>query len=145
MKTKYLLTVLIFITGGVLAALVSPQLRTGPHGGTVKQAESYRIEMKSIYPDFYAYLLNKNLDPISNKNASCEARFFLSDNTTVDIPLQRFGEDAFKAKLTAMDYNSCRITFHLEKNSISAKFENESAIAGDKKVENNKWENEFPF
>jgi len=133
MKTKYLLSVLIFIAGGVLASLVSPQIKSGPHGGTVKQAESYRIEMKNIYPDFYAYLLNKSLESISNKNATCEARFFLNDNTTIDIPLQRFGEDAFKAKLTSMDYNSCRITFHLGKNSISAKFENESAIAEHKK------------
>jgi hypothetical protein len=138
MKTKYLFSVLIFVGGGVLASLVSPQIRIGPHGGTVKQAENYRIEMKTIYPDFYAYLLNKNLETISNKNATCEARFLLNDNTTVDIPLQRFGEDAFKAKLTTMDYNSCYITLHMGRNSISAKFENESAIAGDKQPENNK-------
>ncbi len=129
MKTKYAFSLLIFMSGWVLTSLVSPQVKTGPHGGSIRQAENYLIEMKSVYPDFYVYLLKKDFESIGNKNITCDARFYMDDKTTMDVGLQRFGEEAFKAQLAAMNYNSCRITFHMGRNSISAEFDNENAIA----------------
>jgi hypothetical protein len=137
MKTKYLFSVLIFIAGWILTSWISPQVKTGPHGGSVRQAENYLIEMKSVYPDFYAYLLNKNSESIGNKNVTCDARFYLNDNTTMDIELHRFGEEGFKAQLAVTNYNSCRITFHRGRNSFSAKFDNENAIVKEKEPDKN--------
>lgn len=132
MKTKYLYSVLLLLAGWILTSLISPQVKTGPHGGSVRPAETYLIEMKTEYPDFYAYLLRKNLESIGNKYTTCDARFYMDDNTTMDISLQRFGEEGFKAKLAAINYISCRITFHMGRNSFSAKFDNENAIVQQK-------------
>lgn len=129
MKTKTSLSVALIL--GLAAIIISmntfPQ-NQGPHGGRVQKAENFNIESKSSYPFFYAYLLNDQNKPISNKDIACEIKFFLTDSTILDFPLKPFGEDGFRIESTIRDYNSYRINFHAFGRNISSKFENENAI-----------------
>ncbi len=130
MKTKIILLALLF--SGITFVFISMnifQITTGPHGGNIKQVDDFNIEMKIPHPDFYAYLLNKQCKPINNKGVSGEIRFFFPDSTSLDIPLQPYEEDGFRMESSVLDYYSYRVTFHAFGKFISAKFENENAIA----------------
>ena len=127
MKTKLIFLALLLIFIFVLLGFVHYQPSIGPHGGTVKQTENYNIEMKNPYGNFYAYLLDKKLKSISNKGISCEVKFFLADNTNIDIVLKPQGDDSFFTE-TTVQYQSCRITFNLFGKMVSAKFENETPM-----------------
>ncbi|MBI4944969.1 MAG: hypothetical protein HY840_01055 [Bacteroidetes bacterium] len=127
MKQKIIFpTLLIVITLGLIGFRLY-QSSLGPHGGTVKHAGNYNIEMKNPYGNFYAYLLDKKLKPISNKGVSCEVKFFFSDNTNTDAVLKPQGDDAFFAE-TMFQYQSCRITFNVFGNVVSAQFSNETPM-----------------
>lgn len=104
------------------------QIPLGPHKGTVKQAENFKIEKLHSHDVFYAFLLDNKSKPISNAGITAEARFYFSDQSTADIPLKPFGEDGFTAGVYTLGYYSCRITFHVHGKSISAIFDNENAI-----------------
>ena len=100
---------------------------TGPHGGTLKKAGNYFIEMKTVEKFFYAYLLDKKLKSIDNKNVSGEVKFFMSDSTNFNVSLKRNTDDAFTCENLARS-NSCKITFLVFGNSVSAKFENSALL-----------------
>lgn len=137
MKTKLLFSVMI-LAGAILVYSFSAQQATpGPHGGRLKQAENYNIEMKMVHPNLYTYLLDQKLQSISNKGVSCGAKLFFYDNTSVDVPLKPLGEDGFIMESGVTDFHSCRITFNLYGKTISTRFENESAIV-QKKITNKK-------
>ena len=130
MRTKIILFILLF--SGITFAFISMntfQISTGPHGGNIQQAGNFNIEMKVSHPDFYAYLLNKQCRPISNKGVSGEIRFFFRDSTSLDIPLKPYEEDGFRMESSVSDYYSYRVTFHAFGKFISAKFDNENVIA----------------
>ena len=100
----------------------------GPHGGIIKKAEDYHIEIKNS-PDtlFFAYLLNKKLNPISNKGISGDARFFFPDSTVFNVRLEPIAEDAFKAS-TISGFYACKVNFNVFGKSVSAVFEKQQQI-----------------
>ena len=128
MKTKIVLIGLLVVIMVTLNSLRIFQPIVGPHGGIVKQAGAYSIEMKENYPDFYAYLFVNNFKPVSNKGITCQARFILPDNTNIDVLLKPFGEDGFTAESGAFKFYSCRIYFNVFGKTVSAQFENENPI-----------------
>ncbi len=100
----------------------------GPHGGVVKDAGRYKIEMKSMPTHFSTYLLDHTTQPISNKGLTCKAKFIFADSTMVDADLIPFGADGFEAKSLVGYFQSCRITFMAKGEAISAVFENEGVM-----------------
>ena len=128
MKTKIIIVVVIvLVAGGLLVSLNLFQSPNGPHGGVVKPAGNYQIEMKNPYGNLYAYLLDVESKPIRNRRVTCNVRYYFPDNTTTDVDLKPFGDDGFTAETTIKFY-SCKITFNLQGKSVSAKFENENPI-----------------
>lgn len=115
--------------------LVSLKPATGPHNGIVKPAGGYNIEMKNTYDYFFAYLLDKNQEPISNKGIQCEVRFILADTTSTILSLKPFEEDGFSAATQSIKFSSCRIYFKVKGKLISAQFENQNLIV-EKKEKN---------
>jgi len=115
-----------------LLLLNKPQVPIGPHGGKVKKAENFNIEKIQSPENLYAFLLDTNYKPISNKGVIGEVRFYYLDETTSDIPLLPFETEGFVVKMQENQYHSCRITFIISGKSISAKFENESLIVSKK-------------
>jgi hypothetical protein len=100
----------------------------GPHGGIVKKADNYFIEMTNPGKFFFAYLLDKNSKTISNKGISGDVKFFLPDSSIFDVQLKPSADDAFTGE-GIPGYSSCKITFNIFGRSISAKFENTLLIA----------------
>ena len=128
MKTKFIIIVLIIIAALVLLVSQNPfRSSTGPHGGIVKPAGNYQIEVNNPYGNLYAYLLDIESKPIKNKKITCSVRYYFPDDTTTDMDLKPFGDDGFMTETTIKFY-SCKITFNLQGKSVSAKFENESQI-----------------
>jgi hypothetical protein len=100
----------------------------GPHGGKVKEAGEYNIEMKNVYPNMYTVLLDKDYKPINNKGILCEIHFILPDNTKLNSQLKPFEEDGFTMELGGLNFSTCRVFFNVNGKSISAGFENENLI-----------------
>lgn len=100
----------------------------GPHGGRVEKAETHNIEVKTDYNHFYAFLLTTTNEPISNKNITCDIRYYLLDGSNLDMPLKPFGDDAFSIDYLAHNYNSFKITFQVDGKPVSAKFENDNVL-----------------
>lgn len=127
MRTK-IMYALFLLTILTLLSLVAPT-SVGPHGGIVKKAEGFYIEMENN-PDttFFAYLLNKKLKTISNKGISGEVKFFFPDSTALNVELKPAPGNAFTAK-PVPGFNSCKITFLVFGKSVSAPFEKESQTA----------------
>lgn len=105
----------------------------GPHGGVVKDAGRYKIEMKSLPGHFSSYLLDQHTQPMSNKGLTCRVKFIFADSTMVDADLVPFGSDGFEAKSQIGQFQSCRITFMARGENISAVFENEGVLVKDDK------------
>lgn len=127
MKTK-IMYVLSLITITTLLSMDRPTSE-GPHGGTVKNADGYSIEMKNN-PDtsFVAYLLTEKLKTIPNKGISGEVKFFFTDSTAMDVQLKPAAENSFTARITPGFY-ACKITFHVAGKDVSASFEKQNQIA----------------
>lgn len=103
-------------------------LDTGPHGGIVKPAQQYNIEVKTAYPSIYAYLLDDKKNPISNKKIECTISFLMPDNTNFDVQPKPYLEDGFVVESGSTVYHSCRVTFNVQGKSVSALFENQNVI-----------------
>lgn len=104
------------------------QPTSGPHGGKVKPAGEYHIEMKNVYPNIYTFLLDKKNKPIKNKGILCEINFILPNHTVINSQLKPFREDGFTMELGELNFSSCRVFFNVYGKSISAGFENENPI-----------------
>lgn len=130
MKTK---RILIWTLSTLL--LVSLKPATGPHNGIVKPAGEYNIEMKNTYDYFFAYLLDKNQEPIPNKGMQCEVKFIHPDTTSTTIPLKPFEEDGFSSAIHSIKFSSCRVYFRVKGKLISAQFDNQNLIVQKKENE----------
>lgn len=113
------------ITLGGIAMVRSKQ--TNPHGGVIKAADGYFIEMKNAGKNFQVYLLNKKLEPLGTKNIIGEVRFFFPDSTDIDINLKPYGENAFMC-MAPPGYYACKVSFNIMGKSISAKFQAQNMI-----------------
>lgn len=105
---------------------------TGPHGGRIKRVDRFIIEMKSVPTDnvIYAYLLDKSMLAVQNRNVQCNARLYYADSTVFDLRMVPYGIDGFVGETAAGNYNTCVITFRTEGQSVSATFENNRLLAG---------------
>lgn len=129
MNAKLILLGLLLSGIVILFSVNRYQETTGPHGGELKSAENFLIELKEAFPDLHCYLLDQKLLPVSNKGVLCEIRFFMPDETTVDINLKPFLNDGFILESNTIVYTSCRVTFNISGKSVSAKFDKENLIA----------------
>ena len=111
-----------------LASLGVYTALNGPHGGVVKPAGKYNIEMKSLATHFRAYLLDEHTHPLSNKGITCKVKFMFADSTLVDADLTPFGGDGFESTSIVGNFQSARITFNVRNESVSAVFANESVF-----------------
>lgn len=133
MKTKIIVVAVLLLV--IITAFISMdkfQVTTGPHGGRLQQAKEFNIEVNTSHSEFYAYLLDKQYKPISNKGVSCEIRFLLPDSTNLDVTLMRYKEDGFRIESSVSGYHSYRVIFHAFGENISAKFENKIVLVREK-------------
>ena len=129
MKTKIIVfAVLLIVISTAFISMDKFQVATGPHGGRLQQAEKFSIETNTYNSEFYAYLLDKQYKPISNKGVTCKIRFLFPDTTNLDFTLMPYQEDGFRIESSITGYHSYRLTFNAFGESISAKFENQITL-----------------
>jgi hypothetical protein len=128
MRQKYLFIALLLLLTLALVALGFLKPSGGPHGGDIKTAGDYHIEMKAIYPYFYAYLLDGKMRPFSNKGVLCEVKFKFPDDIEIKAFLKPYGEDGFFLESGALNYYSCKIYFNVFGKYVSASFENQNSL-----------------
>lgn len=95
----------------------------GPHGGALKKSGNSYIEMKTVEKKLFAYLLDKKLRTLPNRDVLGEVRFFFPDSSTSNITLLPEPDNSFTCGVPA-DFFACRITFKIGGNEISAMFNN---------------------
>ena len=127
-RSKLIIIIFLITLSTLLISLAFIQFELGPHGGNVKNAGPYNIELKNSYPEFFVFLLDKNNTPIKNHNISCEAKFIFPDNTSYISTLIPYGEDGFYAASGSSNYYLCKINFNVSGKSISAIFENNITV-----------------
>jgi len=124
-RPNMIFVILLFSTLGMISLVFSrPQ---SPHGGTLKKAGDYYIEMKNADRLFNAYLLTKKLKPINTKDIFGVVKFHLPDSTDIDIQLKPFAKDGFSCE-SPVGFYSCKITFNVVGTSVSAQFANPTQI-----------------
>lgn len=104
----------------------------GPHGGILKKTQGYFIEINTPGKFIYAYLLDKKLKTINDKELVCEVKFSLPDSTSFNLKLKPTTDGGFMGD-NLNGFNNCLITFTAFGNSISARYENASILVVEKK------------
>lgn len=132
MNTKLILFGFFISVIILVYSLNFSQSTTGPHGGELKQAANYNIEMRADFPNLYFYLLNQKLAPVNNKGITCEVSFLFPDQTSIDLAPKPFEDDGFVIESSKIVYNSCRVTFNVFGKSVSALFQKENMIVNKK-------------
>ena len=133
MKTRA--AIIILFLGAVImlvSAIIfqpSKDITVGPHDGTMKRTGNYYIEMKSGYSGFYAFLFDKKIKPVYNKEIACRVKFEFWDETSLNIQLKPYGTDGFSTESPAPEFYSCKIYFNVSGKQVAAEFENESLLA----------------
>lgn len=132
MNAKLILFGLLLSGIVILYSVNRYQATTGPHGGELKPAENFHIELEEAFPNLHCYLLDQKLLPVSNEGVLCEIRFFLPNETSVELNLKPFLNDGFILESNSIKYSSCRVTFNMSGKFFSAKFDKENLIVHDK-------------
>ncbi|HWY12635.1 MAG TPA: hypothetical protein VN026_14980 [Bacteroidia bacterium] len=122
-----LIVFLLFGALGLVSFMMSPQQTQGPHGGTLKKAEGYFIEMKNFEKVLSVYLLNEKLRSVDTKAITGEVKLFFPDSTDLILQLKHSYDNMFTCKLPG-DYFSCKITFNVGGKPVMATFENSGQI-----------------
>ncbi len=118
----FILIVLVFVSMNLFPTPI------GPHGGIVKSAGGYNIEMVSGYRDIYTYLLDGKQRSLSNEGITCEVCYIFPDSTRITNSLRPYGKDGFSSHTTILKFHSLKITFNVHGKLVSAKFENDYPI-----------------
>lgn len=118
----------------ILIALVSwnKAQAKGPHGGILKKTQNYFIEINTPGKFIYAYLLDKKLKTIDDKELACDLKILSPDNTTFNLKLKPTADGGFMGE-NLNGFNGSVITFTAFGKTISAKYENASVLVEEKK------------
>lgn len=127
-RSKLMLILFFLIILSIIISLAFIQYDLGPHGGTIKNAGVYNIELKNSYPVFYVFLLDRNHMPIKNYGITCDAKFIYQDTTSYDAILRPYSDDGFYSEYTSSSFNLCKINFNVRGRIVSAVFENDITI-----------------
>ena len=131
-RSKLILTLFFLFIASLIISLAFIQYDLGPHGGTVKNAGVYNIELKNSYPIFYVFLLDRNHMPIKNYGITCDAKFIYQDTTSYKKALMPYSDDGFYSEYTSSGFNFCKINFNIRGRIVSAIFENDISIVNKK-------------
>ncbi len=104
----------------------------GPHGGIIKRTQNYVIEINTPGKFIYAYLLDRKLNTINDKELACDVKFSLSDSTSFNLKLKPTNDGGFMGE-NLNGFNGCVVTFTAFSKTITARYENASILVIGKK------------
>jgi hypothetical protein len=127
MKTKIIIAFIILIASA--KAQDSSNYITGPHGGLLKNAENYKIEVINTFGCITAYLYDDTLIAIPNKFISGNIMFFFNNGVSLNNYLIPYGTDGFTVDVSNSNYYYYTIHFKVANKIINSRFENYSGLA----------------
>src|ERR1700739_4231650 len=122
-KNLNILVAFMLLTVLGIFSFVASGNKQGPHGGIVKKADNYFIEMKCAENFLYTYLLNDRLKTVDATDLMCEVKFSFPDSTDIRSQLKPNNDDGFICP-APIGFFSCKITFVAIGKSVSAEFLN---------------------
>ena len=102
------------------------QLGLGPHGGRLKIAGNYKIELLGCENYLEVYVFDIDTEAVNNANIKGNIEFFYRDQATLSYPLVKYGMDGFTAKIPITTFFQCRVSLDINSEFIvTEKFDNE--------------------
>ncbi|MGZ3864512.1 MAG: hypothetical protein ACXVPN_16470 [Bacteroidia bacterium] len=124
-RKPLIFVVLIFTALSVVSWIfLKPQ---GPHGGVVKRADNYFIEMKSEEKAFSAYIFDKKFKAIEIPDIHGKVKFYFRGSADINVPLNLSTKNEFKC-IPPIGYYSCKVMFTIMGKPVSANFFNPMQI-----------------
>lgn len=107
-----------------------------PHGGVVRSASPYHMELVPQAASLDIYLLGAKMSAVPNKGTTGSVMVQLANNTTSTVPLALAGDDHFSAKLpTGAKVRTAIVTLNAAGKTINVRFDKlDEAAAGSKAV-----------
>ena len=106
-----------------------------PHGGVVRSASPYHMELVRQTASLDIYLLGTKMSAVPNKGATGSVMVQLANNTTSTVPLALAGDDHFSAKLpTGAKVRTAIITLNADGKTINGRFDKLDEATGSKAV-----------
>ena len=106
-----------------------------PHGGVVRSASPYHMELVRQTASLDIYLLGTKMSAVPNKGATGSVMVQLANNTTSTVPLALAGDDHFSAKLpTGAKVRTAIVTLNADGKTINGRFDKLDEAAGSKVV-----------
>ena len=149
MKTNNLKTILMLVAMLIAGTSISfaqhnhehPHTHKAPHGGIVKTAGDYHIEMvvdiQKKEDQVTFYLLDEKEKTIANKDITGTAMFLFDDKTTVTETLVAKGDDHFTVQLKYNKGFTSVVTLKVKGETVTAKFEHKGSAAMKKDAKTN--------
>lgn len=107
-----------------------------PHGGKVKAAKNYFIELLFTRENTFIYLFDsKDQKSINNTGITGKIVFTDFDNISSSSDLAAYSNDGFIAKTNIPAYKSCIVSFEIKGVHISAQFDENENMADRKKTD----------
>lgn len=134
METKRITRKVLMLAAGIFmfTSVTFSQTVTdpaAPHGGRIKAAGNYFVELLFSSEKTYVYLLDQKVKPVSNQGISGKIIFQQADNIVTASELIPLKEEGFIAKVSVPAYVSCTVNFEVRGKKISAAFDNAESIA----------------
>ena len=106
-----------------------------PHGGVVRSASPYHLELLMQAASLEVYLLGAKMSAVPNQGTTGSVLVQLADNTTATLPLARAGTDHFSAKLPAgAKVRTAIVTLNASGKTVNARFDKLDGAAAGKAV-----------
>ena len=107
-----------------------------PHGGVVRSASPYHLELVPQADRLDIYLLGAQMSAVSNKGTTGSVMVQTADNKTSTVPLAPAGDDHFSAALpTGAKVRTAIVTLNAAGKTINVRFDKlDEAAAGSKAV-----------
>jgi len=121
-KTIFFTVALFFLT----QELNAQQKSFGPHGGRLKTAGTYQIELFGCNDYIEIYLFDGDANAINNGNINGTVAFYYNQQSTLICMLVRYGMDGFTAKIPINTFLYCKPSLDIGgRFIITERFENE--------------------
>ena len=107
-----------------------------PHGGVVRSASPYHMELVQHPSELHVYLLGAKMSAVPNKGTTGTVMVQTTDNKTSTVTLAPAGDDHFSAALPAgAKVRTAIVTLNADGKTINVRFDKlDEAAAGSKAV-----------
>ncbi len=120
-KVIFLLIILTYAQ-----SMVAQQKGFGPHGGRLKSAGNYKIELFGCDDHLEIYLFDRDTNAINNNGIIGTVEFYFNGSTTLISTIARYGVDGFTARIPSMNFMYSKPALDINGTFIvTQKFDNE--------------------